>query len=323
MMKKVKKGSALVVLLALALSMMIIPKAYAAKEIDTAAKCSLNFELGSVVFEEVKTLQIDVDLYKVADVDRIGNYTAVEGYELGTINSETTAEEWQTMAEAAMTVVLENDMEPTASSTAAEGFDDELSVGLYLVVVNTAQSETYEYSFTPYLVSLPNNYYYSSGNDGWTYEVTTSMKPERTDLYGNLVIEKDLTSFNATVGGATFVFQVEATKNYKVSESAADDIKVVYSNVVSLTFEEAGKQSITIENLPAGAIVTVKEVYSGGSYEVVGEDTVETVIVAEEDAVIVTFENTYNGKLNGGSGVVNHFEEGEGGWTWTSSKDSK
>lgn len=348
MMKKVKKGSALIALLALVLSVMVIPKAYAAIEVNTDAKCSLNFELSDVVFDEVKGLddEIVVNLYKIADMDVVGNYTAVDGFTLGTINDETTAEAWQTMAADAMAVIEDKNITPIATSTVAVGFDDNLAVGLYLVVAENVKSDTYEYSFNPYLVSLPNNYYYSTGNDSWVYDVTTSLKPERADLYGDLVIEKDLLSYNATVGGATFVFQVEAVKDYKVTDSDASSAigstitasdstgtqKVVYSDVVSITFDAAGKKSVLIENIPAGAEVTVTEVYSGGSYEAAGENEFTTTIIADEvveaegrteTVATVTFTNDYSGELNGGSGVVNHFEEnGSGNWTWTSSPDS-
>ncbi len=325
MMKKVKKGSAIVALLALVLSTVVIPKAYAAKEIDLTRTGSIDFVLNALAYEEVEGLSIAVDLYKVATVDKVGNYEAVDGYTLGIIDDKTTADDWIKMAEDAMAVIEENDTEATYSGTAEVGFDD-LELGLYLVVAANTKSETYEYSFNPYLVSLPNNYYYTNENqnDDWVYDITTSLKPERTDLYGDLVIEKDLLTYNATVGGATFVFQVEATKNYKTSENAADDIKTVYSDVVSISFDAAGKQSVLVENIPAGAEVTVTEVYSGGSYEATGENEYVVTIVADEvveteagTVATVTFTNDYSGELNGGSGIVNHFEQGENGWEVT------
>ncbi len=319
MMKKVKKGSALVIALALMLSAMLIPKVYAANEINTKAQCSLRFDLSDSTYDELKTLPITVDLYKVADVDTVGNYKAAEGFTLGTINDTTTAEAWQTMAADAMAVVEEKNLQPTVSSTVAKGFSRNIPVGLYLVVANNTHSASYEYSFTPYLVSLPNNYFYTSGNDGWVYDVTTSLKPERNDLYGNLVIEKDLLSYNATVGGATFVFQVEAVKDYKTKADGQPEYKTVYSDVVSITFDAAGKKQVVVEGIPAGAEVTVTEVYSGGSYTAVDKATefTTTIISEEEGTATVTFQNDYDGRLNGGSGVINHFEEGENGWTWT------
>ena len=104
--------------------------------------------------------------------------------------------------------------------------------------------------------------------------------------------------------------------------------------VVSISFDAAGKKQVLVENIPAGAEVTVTEVYSGGSYAPVdGANRFETVIVADEvvedelrteTVAAVTFENEYDDRLNGGSGVVNHFEEdvineetGLKGWKWT------
>lgn len=319
MMKKVKKGSAIVALLALVLSTVVIPKAYAAVEVDTEAKCSIKFNLDDVKFEEMRTLPIDVNLYKVADIDKVGNYTAEEGYTLGNIDDTTIADEWLSMAEAAYEVAQEKTA--TAESTVLEGFTG-LETGLYLVAAETAQSSAYEYSFKPYLISLPNNYYASKHNDTWVYDITTSLKPERADRYGDLVIEKELKSFNATVGGATFIFQVDAVKDYKLGLSGKEELKTVYSDVVALAFDEAGKLSTTIEKIPAGAVVTVKEIYSGGSYTVTGSDEFETVIIADE-AATVTFVNDYDGSLNGGTCIVNHFEEVNGGWEKVDSPEAE
>ena len=329
MMKKFKKGSAFVATLAVVLSAMVIPRAYAAVEIDTDAKCSLDFSLNSEVYKEMNDLEIVVDLYKVGDVDVVGNYKEVDGFALGEykladVSDKTSAADWEAMASEAFADI---EGKTPITSTVEEGFDN-LEVGLYLVVANDTKSDTFAYTFKPYLISLPNNNYYSSGNDDWVYDLTGTnaigLKPEATDLYGDLVVEKDLKSFNATVGGATFVFQVEATKDYTAIGGA---VEKVYSDVVSITFDAAGNKTVLVEDIPAGAEVTVTEVYSGGSYAPVdGANRFETVIVADEvvedelrteTVAAVTFENEYDDRLNGGSGVVNHFEEGENGWTWT------
>ena len=90
--------------------------------------------------------------------------------------------------------------------------------------------------------------------------------------------------------------------------------------------------------------MTVTEVYTGASYELTSDgvqtvtilanepgDTPETGEGAEPDQapeatgpVTVTFENTYDGRLNGGTGLVNTFsynaETGE--WTYEATEDS-
>lgn len=327
MTKKVKKGSVLVLVLTLVFSATIMPRVQAATAVDTDRSCSLQFDLRGVGYDEVKTLPIEVEIYKVADIDASGVYHAEKGYTLGTISDETKTEDWAEMAADAMEVATGK--EPTATSTAMKGFDG-LEVGLYLVVAKETESATFKYSFTPYLVSLPNNNYYQTQNDDWVYDVKTSLKPLREDRYGDLVIEKELSVFNETVGGATFVFQIEATKDYATGNGESD-LKTVYSDVVSITFEKPGVQQVLVEQIPAGAKVTVTEVYSGGSYTAVGDIIKNTIIVADnnetadaekDSAAQVFFENTYDGRLNGGCGVVNHFEQGENGWQWTQWKDS-
>ena len=44
------------------------------------------------------------------------------------------------------------------------------------------------------------------------YDVSTGLKPEQTPRLGSLTIQKTLTSYNATLGNAAFVFQVEGIR---------------------------------------------------------------------------------------------------------------
>ena len=107
-MKKIlKKGSALALALALMLSAAVLPKVYAAFGIDTEKSCSLTFELDGQ-YEELDSLVIPIDLYKVADVKENGEYTVLSGYEdldLTSISDKTTAEDWEKLAGKAMELV--------------------------------------------------------------------------------------------------------------------------------------------------------------------------------------------------------------------------
>ncbi len=137
------------------------------------------------------------------------------------------------------------------------------------------------------------------------------MKPSQEIRHGSLEIVKTLQSYE-TRDPATFVFDVEAVL----------DGSVVYSNVVSLSFTEAGQKSTLLEGIPVGAEVTVKEVYSGASYKVVSADTQTATIVANEVAS-VAFTNDYDDRHGGGGAVVNHFANSEDeGWGWTPIPDS-
>lgn len=276
-------------------------------------------------FEELLKLKIKVDVYKVADVNVSGKYTeptegavsvskelySVLEESLGKVSSQTTADDWLSMAELAMTELGKEIPDageapkPTAHTTlndpsAGEGMSiNELSTGLYLVVAHDVESAQYVYSFTPYLVSLPgNNYGQDEAADDWLYDVDVSLKPSREPLYGDLEIKKTLNTFNSTLGGATCVFRIEAEKD-----------GIIYSDVKSIVFDAAGTKSIVIaEKIPAGAVVTVTEVYSGSSYEITSAPE-QTVTIIADKMETVEFTNDYNDRLNGGTSVVNHFTD--------------
>ena len=186
---------------------------------------------------------------------------------------------------------------------------------MYLVEAENVQTAEYTYAFTPYLVSLPSHYFYTTGQDEWVYDVTAGMKPQQNPRYGSLVIRKTLTSYNATLGSATFIFQVEGVK----------DQETVLSDVVSLVFDGTGTKSLEISGIPAGTEVTVTEVYGSANYDPVSPETERVTILAdgeEGSPVTVEFVNEYNGKLNPGSGIVNHFEYDGGVWNWQGQADN-
>ena len=74
---------------------------------------------------------------------------------------------------------------PTAevSLTDGEGKAEDLATGLYLVLADKAQTTNYEYTFTPYLISLPNNYYYQTGDDEWVYELSEVVLKPDTEIW--------------------------------------------------------------------------------------------------------------------------------------------
>lgn len=322
-MRKMKKGSAMVLVLALTLSTIGLSRVQAAIGIETEKECSLTFGLDGE-FPELNELEIPVRLYKVADIGADGTYAELPGFEaldLASIGEETTADEWSTKAETANAVVESSELTPTEVTIAnAVGEATGLATGMYLVTADTVQSDWYFYDFTPYLISLPNNYYYTpedgqEPDDTWQYDINVGLKPAQRDRFGDLLIDKTLTSYNATFGGATFVFQVEAVKAGKQ----------VYSDVVSIVFDGPGTKSVQINDIPAGATVTVTEIYSGASYEVTSAPEQTTVIIADDEEgnpVHVGFTNDYNHKLNGGASVVNHFEYVDGDLKWDKQHDS-
>lgn len=321
MRKRFKKASAWLLALALLVSLLAVPRAYGAIGIDTEKPCTLTFKLDGQ-YGELNDLSIPVKLYRVASVGADGRYTPLENYgglDFSGVSSETTAEDWANMAQQASAAVQAAGAEPAATSTVqklpgqeeAQGQAENLPTGMYLVEAEMVKSPEYEYNFIPYLVALPNNYYGETGDDAWVYDVDSILKPEQKERFGSLIIEKELLAYNATFGGADFIFKVEAEKGGKS----------VYSNVLSLAFDAPGEKSLQIDGLPAGAKVTVTEIYSGSCYEIVTDaervQTVEPIIAEGEEGnpQRVHFQNTYDETPKGGSSIVNHFRyEGNGIW---------
>lgn len=334
MNRRVKILGACALTLAVTLSGLALPRAYAAKAVDVNKKCSIEFNLQNSVYDaatenkdaekaedfaELNKLHVQVHLYRVADIKETGAYTEAKGFEelkLDQISDKTTAEQWAEKAAKARELI-KSGVEPAAETAVTlkdgKGEVRGLATGMYLIVADEVKSPYFTYSFKESLISLPNNYWYNSQSDDWIYNLTeknaVGLKPDREERKGDLVINKTLTSYNATVGGATFVFHVNVEK--------LDG--TITNNVYKMEFTGAGNDSFTIGDLPAGAKVTVTEAYSGASYKLVSDNDQKTTIIAQEEEgnpVSVSFVNEYDGGQNGGSGVVNRFYKDGGTLGW-------
>ena len=321
MNKRLKQGSTFLLALALAFPLLTLPGARAANAIETDRKCSVSFSVSGEGNELTATdTDIKVNLYKVADVDVSGNYTATKdftGLNVSSVSADdkdAAASEWADRAKEAQKMLKES-VEPTATVTLAKGIGskDGLATGLYLVDTPEVVTTNYTYTFTPYLVSLPTNNYYSNGNDTWIYDLTDTnaigLKPEEHARYGDLKINKTLANHNATTGKkATFVFKIEITPLKGKTET----------RIESLDFEAAGDSSVTITKIPAGAKVKVTEVYSGASYKLTSANDQTATIVATDRGstntpASVSFTNDIDDNMNGGYGVKNNFKLDENG----------
>lgn len=193
-----------------------LPSAYAALPVDLSQKGSIEFKLAKNVYpepanpdeeradynEELYKLPMTVKLYQVADITETGAYKAKDAYTtLGVdkVNSETKTEEWTAMA--ATAAELAAGMTEDYRAVKAKDSDSvkqelPMELGLYLVLVDDVVTDSYIYSFNPYLISVPNNYVYSTGSDAWVYNLTgdnaVGLKPERQERLGDLEIVKDL-----------------------------------------------------------------------------------------------------------------------------------
>lgn len=319
MNKRLKQGSTFLLAVALTFPLLTLPGAKAASAINTGQKCSIEFDI-SGNSSELLSASIPVNLYKVASVDESGNYTATDAFsklDLSSVSADNLDAAAATWAERAAEAkkLLKDDTEPTTTTlTQRRGTATELDTGLYLVDTPKVITPNYTYTFTPYLVSLPTNNYYSGNgaSDDRIYDLTKEynsavvLKPEQHVRYGNLVINKELVDHNATFGNnATFVFQIDITLDKKKE-----------TRIEELTFSAAGSHSVTIEKIPAGSHVKVTEVYSGASYELASAKSQETDIIAnpEKETEVefrpaeVSFINKHDGRTNGGYGVKNNFK---------------
>lgn len=325
MNKRLKQGSTFLLAVALTFPLLTLPGAKAASAINTGQKCSIEFDI-SGNSSELLSASIPVKLYKVASVDESGNYTGIGAFsklDLSSVSADNLDAAAATWAERAAEAkkLLKDDTEPTTTTlTQGKGTATGLDTGLYLVDTPKVITPNYTYTFTPYLVSLPTNNYYSGNgaSDDWIYDLTkehnsaVGLKPEQHVRYGNLVINKELVDHNATFGNnATFVFQIDITTLDNKKETRIEE----------LTFDAAGSHSVTIEKIPAGSHVTVTEVYSGASYELASAKSQETDIIAnpEKETEVefkpaeVSFINKHDGRTNGGYGVKNNFKLDENG----------
>ena len=325
MNKRLKQGSTFLLAVALTFPLLTLPGAKAASAINTGQKCSIEFDI-SGNSSELLSASIPVKLYKVASVDESGNYTGIGAFsklDLSSVSADNLDAAAATWAERAAEAkkLLKDDTEPTTTTlTQGRGTATGLDTGLYLVDTPKVITPNYTYTFTPYLVSLPTNNYYSGNgaSDDWIYDLTkeynsaVGLKPEQHVRYGNLVINKELVDHNATFGNnATFVFQIDITTLDNKKETRIEE----------LTFDAAGSHSVTIEKIPAGSHVTVTEGYSGASYELASAKSQETDIIAnpEKETEVefkpaeVSFINKHDGRTNGGYGVKNNFKLDENG----------
>lgn len=325
MNKRLKQGSTFLLAVALTFPLLTLPGAKAASAINTGQKCSIEFDI-SGNSSELLSASIPVNLYKVASVDESGNYTGIGAFsklDLSSVsadNLDAAAATWVERAAEAKKLLKDDTAPTTTTLTQGRGTATGLDTGLYLVDTPKVITPNYTYTFTPYLVSLPTNNYYSGNgaSDDWIYDLTkeynsaVGLKPEQHVRYGNLVINKELVDHNATFGNnATFVFQIDITTLDNKKETRIEE----------LTFDAAGSHSVTIEKIPAGFHVTVTEVYSGASYELASAKSQKTDIIANPEKksevefrpAEVSFINKHNGRTNGGYGVKNNFKLDENG----------
>lgn len=245
---------------------------------------------------------------------------------------------WQ-MAEAAtaLTVTKGEDGKLSLNGTAAysgDAFSDigGIAPGLYLVFAHgdtpaddwlltlrdengapytatQVRTENWIYNYRPQLVFIPGKPGDEVANLGpWLYYVEMTLKPTVEDgRVGDLEIVKWVENYLPEEPGH-FTFRVD------VFDPVTGELIKEKSGIFTLDYDPTGSNTITVKDIPEDARVVVTEVYSGASYELVGEAEKTGTITAHE---VTTVEYTNRGTHGWGGYVTNHFYRDDAGeWQW-------
>ncbi len=174
--------------------------------------------------------------------------------------------------------------------------------------VTLAETEEYSFLFLPVLVVL---------TPDAEEPLVFTAKSTVAERFGDLEIVKLVERYENSEE-AIFVFDIVAWR----------DGEIVYTNVASITWPTQDRA--VISGIPAGAVVTVTEIYSGAHYVLVS-DPDQTVVIQADGLVTVSFTNDYDGTGVGGHGIENRFtyvEEQNGRrtterWAWSGEGDKK
>lgn len=318
--------------------------AAAVNTVDTTrTDCTLTVRTPEQDFEELRGEEavIHVKLYRVAQINADASVGDEEGRGAGAFaamdvtayKSGATVKELEELAaklkayaenggmDPAETMEAAKMLEPTAALEVKGGTGqiENLPVGLYLVLPETVNLGAYEYQFNPSLITLPAVIQNRNSNDqegdsegqeysqDLTYDAALTLKPEKAELTAPLRIEKELLQYRTDLGATSFVFEIQAER-----DDRGGNPKTVYSNVVALTFTEAGVQSIDLTDIPVGSKVTVTEVYDGAAYRPDGDNswTIAQMPASAEVTVDTTahFANGYDGTQGWGAAVNNEYK---------------
>lgn len=326
----------LALMLAVCMAAGIGLQASAGVALDPEHRCALT--VTPAEFDELMNeREIAVDLYRVASVSQICEYTPLAGFESLDLSPKMEGDEkWESEANRAAERILAEDstIAPDVTITIRNGMASatDLDTGVYVLIAHapnaekkdyavrdeqtghmytTMDTDFYHYTILPLMVSLPGSADNLTSSDDWLYELSVVLKMERENRYGDLEIVKTLDTYSTLQGAVTFVFEVKAEF----------EGKTVYNNVHALIFDQPGQKAELIQHLPAGAEVTVTEVYSGASYKLITDPTKTATIIAEQ-VVSVDFTNTYDDRVRGGNGVINSFAHDGEKWNWTSQQDA-
>lgn len=308
MKKKFFKLSIAMISLMVMFTLIVISHVEAALPVDVDKACQLEMNITAKEYrDDLEKEMIEVELYQVATISKAGNYTGLGSFskiDWSSVKYDEvqSASIWKTRAKEATKYLKDEKPTYTMNLNQGKGTLSNLKTGLYLVVIQDLETTYYSYEFTPYLVSLPNNYYYLSNDDTWYYQLTgdkaLGIKATRKPKYGSIEIVKNLENQNITMkDSATFVYRVDIETLEKKNET----------RFLTMYFDDVTSKSLKVDHIPAGSKVKVSEVYTGGGYQLVSEQEVD---LGQIDAINVKkaeFTNRASNEVIGGNGIVNNY----------------
>lgn len=108
-------------------------------------------------------------------------------------------------------------------------------------------------------------------------------KREETQMQtGSLEINNILTSYKKSKMNLKFVYQIDGTLNGET----------VYSDIASFEYDNPGKKSIVLEDIPVGADVTIRAVYIPPLYNCNSKQE-QNVVIQEDSIANVEFKDSY------------------------------
>lgn len=236
------------------LAVMLFPvSVFAAGSIDLNHSHSLTV---TAVYGQKPISGMQFDAYFISRVDECGELTVIDRYldyqdDLDIRGKDD--ESWQTMAQIlAREILLDKELKPSRSTvTGRDGaavFPD-MSMGLYLILGSTIETDGYVYSTSPFFVMLPEN---DLSSNTWNYDVVANAKP------GQEPIREDYT-----------VIKVWKDDCHKDQRPQSITISLICDGEVysTITLPHSGAWSYTWEDLETNHQWTVTEEKEDGYQE--------------------------------------------------------